>query len=297
MALGSAWPEDGERLPDGFKHEQMFVLSDPDARRFRTLTGENGLFLTDVGFYPDAAGHYRARPAGSPAAILLYVRKGRGIVQLPEQTVSLAADEALVIEPGVPHIYFADRQDPWSLLWVHAGGGALSLFLTGGGKRRLTGPGAAQRMEMYFEMMFRTLQDGLTDGNFRYLDRLLQTVFAEVFWREETGRTVGTNPAVNQIIRYFYRNLGRMISLHDLAEETGLSEGRISVLFRKYTGSAPLAFFTRLRMERACYLLRTSTMNVSEVALSLGYADPYYFSRVFSRVVGQSPRAYRNSPV
>jgi AraC family transcriptional regulator of arabinose operon len=297
MAGRYAVPEDGERLSDGFKHEQMFVLNAPDTDRFRALTGDSGLFLTDVGFYPDAAGHYRARPAGSSAAILLYVRKGRGIVQIPERTVRLSADEALVIPPGTPHIYFADREEPWSLFWVHAGGAALSGYLKSSGKRKLTGPGAAQRMEMYFEMIFQTLQEGLTDGNFRYLDRLLQTVFAEVFWREEADRTAGSNPVVSQIIRYFYRNLGRMLTLADLSEETGLSVSRISALFRKYTGSAPLVFFTRLKMERACYLLRTSTMNVGEVAQELGFADPYYFSRVFTRVVGQSPRAYRSSPV
>lgn len=288
--------EDGARLSDGFRHEQMFVLNAQASERFQMLTGDTGLYLTDVGFYPDAAGHYRARPSGCPSAILLYVRKGRGTVKLPGKTVQLSENEAFVIPPGTPHLYFADRQEPWSLFWVHAGGAALAGFDTGV-RRKLAGPRAAQRMEMYFEMIFQTLQEGLTDGNFRYLDRLLQTVFAEVFFREEGRGMSGGNRVVNQIIILFGRSLNRSLTLADLSEETGLSASRISALFRKYTGSAPLVFFIRMKMERACFLLRTSTLNVSEVALELGYTDPYYFSRVFSRTVGQSPRAYRSSTV
>ena len=214
--------EDGARLSDGFRHEQMFVLNAQASERFQMLTGDTGLYLTDVGFYPDAAGHYRARPSGCPSAILLYVRKGRGTVKLPGKTVQLSENEAFVIPPGTPHLYFANRQEPWSLFWVHAGGAALAGVDTGV-RRKLAGPRAAQRMEMYFEMIFQTLQEGLTDGNFRYLDRLLQTVFAEVSFREEGRGMSGGNRVVNRIIILFGRSLSRSLTLADLSEETGLS--------------------------------------------------------------------------
>lgn len=283
------------RLSEGFKHEQIFVLSPQTATAFQSLTGKKGMYLTDVGFFPHAQGHYRARPSGIPTAILLYVRKGKGRVQIRNRVHELLENEALVIPPGEPHLYFADQDDPWSLFWVHAGGAALAEFPIDEGKKKLTGERAAQRMELYFEMIFQTLSDGLTEANFRYLDRLLQTVFAEVFCRETGGNFSWQNQTVSRIIQYFYRNLSRALTMDDIAAEAGLSSGYISSLFRKYTGSAPLVFFTRLKMEKACYLLRTSGMNVSEVGQALGYSDPYYFSRVFRRTIVQAPGQYRKA--
>ena len=46
-------------------------------------------------------------------------------------------------------------------------------------------------------------------------------------------------------------------------------------------------------MERACYLLDTYDQPVAEIARGLGYEDPYYFSRLFRKVMGMSPTRYR----
>ena len=48
-----------------------------------------------------------------------------------------------------------------------------------------------------------------------------------------------------------------------------------------------------MKMERACYLLDTNNQPVSRVAQALGYDDPQYFSRLFRKVTGLSPRDYR----
>lgn len=57
-----------------------------------------------------------------------------------------------------------------------------------------------------------------------------------------------------------------------------------------------LAYQTGLRVARARYLLDTTTLTDAEVAAELGYSDPLYFSRLFRRTQGQSPRDYRQRP-
>ena len=57
-----------------------------------------------------------------------------------------------------------------------------------------------------------------------------------------------------------------------------------------------LVYQTGLRVARARFLLDTTTLTVAEVAAELGYSDPLYFSRLFRRAQGQSPRDYRQCP-
>lgn len=66
-------------------------------------------------------------------------------------------------------------------------------------------------------------------------------------------------------------------------------------LFRQSTGETPTEYLTRLRLNHACTLLsrRGSAMPVREIALLSGFYDADYFSRLFRRAMGRSPRAYR----
>jgi AraC-like DNA-binding protein len=50
-----------------------------------------------------------------------------------------------------------------------------------------------------------------------------------------------------------------------------------------------------MKMQRACHLLDNSDMSIKAVAAALGYSDPLYFSRLFKKTLGLSPRAYRSS--
>ena len=73
----------------------------------------------------------------------------------------------------------------------------------------------------------------------------------------------------------------------------GLSYERIRKLFMKQIGVSPHAYRIRRRLDRACELLREGKASVSEIAERLGYADPFTFSRQFTKERGTSPSAYR----
>jgi YesN/AraC family two-component response regulator len=52
-------------------------------------------------------------------------------------------------------------------------------------------------------------------------------------------------------------------------------------------------YFIHLKIQRACRLLDTTALPVGLVGARVGYEDPYYFSRIFRRVMGYPPRRYR----
>ena len=87
----------------------------------------------------------------------------------------------------------------------------------------------------------------------------------------------------------------RRRTLEQLAQEFDLSKSGLHALFQKHTGRSPMDFFLRLKMKEACKMLRSTSLRVYEVAQRLGYQDPYYFSRIFRKVVGISPKEYQNS--
>lgn len=73
----------------------------------------------------------------------------------------------------------------------------------------------------------------------------------------------------------------------------GLSVSHFSDLFRDQTGQSPMSYFTQLKIRQACRFLDLTDKPVKVVAIETGYGDPYYFSRVFKKIMGLSPEKYR----
>jgi AraC-like DNA-binding protein len=79
-------------------------------------------------------------------------------------------------------------------------------------------------------------------------------------------------------------------SLEDLATEAGISADHLRHLFGRRFGMRPLEYRNGLRLSKARDLLVSTDMNVKEAALRSGFTDPLYFSRVFRRRFGITPR-------
>ena len=83
------------------------------------------------------------------------------------------------------------------------------------------------------------------------------------------------------------------MTIKDIARTCGVSRSCLYRAFQAEFRCSPSDYLTRFRIQRACQLLCHSTLSVSAVAVSAGFADPFYFSRAFRREVGCSPSAYR----
>ncbi|NLF17018.1 MAG: helix-turn-helix transcriptional regulator [Lentisphaerae bacterium] len=79
----------------------------------------------------------------------------------------------------------------------------------------------------------------------------------------------------------------------DVARAAHLSEAQLARVFQRDMGVTPMAYLRRVRIDRACRLLRRTELSIEEVGRAVGLPTPAHFSRLFSAVQGQSPRAYR----
>lgn len=86
-------------------------------------------------------------------------------------------------------------------------------------------------------------------------------------------------------------NQNRPISCY--AELCDISETGFYQHFKAWAGISPAEYRTKMRIAAAKSLLRNSSFRISEISAEVGFDDPYYFSRIFRKNVGISPRAYR----
>jgi transcriptional regulator GlxA family with amidase domain len=98
---------------------------------------------------------------------------------------------------------------------------------------------------------------------------------------------------IERCVDYMTQHLDKPLQVATLAAQANISPSHFFALFKRQIGSAPMDYFTRLRMQRARQLLERTSLSVKEIASTLGYDDPFYFSRVFKSVNRIPPSGYR----
>ena len=103
----------------------------------------------------------------------------------------------------------------------------------------------------------------------------------------------GRQRAIEQAIRYMESNYNESLSLDDIATQVFLSPNYFSELFKRRVGVAPWEYVTQLRLDEACVLLKKSDRAITDIALSTGFSDSSYFSKIFKERFAQTPSQYR----
>ena len=278
----------------------MFVIPRPvlaEAMRHPLI---RSVYPTDIGWFPTASHHYRDRPNGARQDHLMMCIDGHGFAIIDGQRVTLQKGELLIIPRGVRHRYWADDADPWSIYWVHFLGEDADYYV-----KRVPRKGRPVPIEPESQQeairLFRYCLDALYEGygltTLIYAAQSVQHILSLLLYRNhalpmEQGKG-NRRSSVDSIIEFMQTNLGQPLRLEDFANHVGLSVSHFSELFRAQTGQSPMAYFIHLKVRHACRLLDLSQQPVKAVAIETGYRDPYYFSRVFKKVMGISPEKYR----
>ncbi|MET8260586.1 helix-turn-helix domain-containing protein [Micromonospora sp. NPDC005553] len=102
-----------------------------------------------------------------------------------------------------------------------------------------------------------------------------------------------TKQAVNRAISTMRENLGEQLTVDDMARAAMFSKFHFTRIFQRTTGVSPGRFLSALRLQRAKQLLISTTLNVADISLRVGYNSVGTFSSRFTRSVGMSPTTYR----
>lgn len=126
---------------------------------------------------------------------------------------------------------------------------------------------------------------------------LLSHTVARCFEESHAIETRYVGPAhILRLIEYLQQHScdESMASLEELAAQSGYSVRSLTAHFRQCTGESIVQFVQRLRVEKACYFLDHTDMNITEIALSSGFNNLPYFNKVFRARCGMSPSTYRS---
>jgi YesN/AraC family two-component response regulator len=105
-----------------------------------------------------------------------------------------------------------------------------------------------------------------------------------------------TSALVKRAVAYMHQHFARPLKRWEVAEAVGASENYLSRVFNQELGLTPWDYLNRFRVKQAKELFRHTNENVKCIAGKVGFKDPKYFSRVFSKLTGFSPSEYRNQP-
>jgi len=96
-------------------------------------------------------------------------------------------------------------------------------------------------------------------------------------------------------LEFIELNLHRQIDLDEIAESSGIAKHYMVKLFSAHLGETPIRFLWNLRIQKGAELLRSSGLNVSEVADATGFQSPFHFSRLFKKHYKSSPSQFRET--
>ena len=102
-----------------------------------------------------------------------------------------------------------------------------------------------------------------------------------------------SNDKINEAITFITMHYNTDINIKELASSCNLSQSRFMYLFKEQTGMAPHAYQQTLRIKNSMTLLTSTKLKIVEVGKQCGYEDSLYFSRIFKKLVGVSPKEYR----
>jgi transcriptional regulator GlxA family with amidase domain len=100
---------------------------------------------------------------------------------------------------------------------------------------------------------------------------------------------------LNRILDYIEKHLAEKINVGDLSSLINVSRGHLSRLFKISVGVPPGHYVARRRVELACTMIRTTGVTLSQVAFACGLCDQPHLCKLFHRVVGMSPSAWRRA--
>ncbi|WP_322923685.1 AraC family transcriptional regulator [Paenibacillus campi] len=240
-------------------------------------------------------------PGVRDAYILHYIHAGTGLFRLADTEYQLSAGDGFLISPATVVHYEADATEPWVYSWIGFRGLYARTLME---RAQLTPTEPVYRMPAgmphtlgnFYELLLDT--SAQPAGDIR-AQSILYSIMYELSARlpmpeRSAARSRSKEMHIRQAIEYIENSYSQKITILDISRSVGLDRTYLSSLFKERFGVSLQAFMLEYRMNRALELLHHTSLSVGEVSRSVGYDDPFLFSKMFKKLKGMSPKKLRN---
>ncbi len=233
------------------------------------------------------------RPEGYQCPQIILCSEGSGILQTEGIERQITAGTAFFLPAGTPHSYF-QTDNVWRTHYVSFTGYSAEILLRQLG---LTEAGVFPVdlgvMRSIFQRMINTLKSDKFYGGFTASAIIYEYIIE--FNRQIIGvesHFASESASLTPVLNYIDTHYSEVIDLETLCGLIQVTPQYLCRLFRKRLGMRPLEYITRRRIQQAKVYLREGEKTIKEIAFEVGYTDAGYFSAVFKRSEGVSPREY-----
>ncbi|MEH6446474.1 MAG: AraC family transcriptional regulator [Oceanospirillaceae bacterium] len=270
----------------------------------RTITKKLALNVLSTDVYPKASGFYQQANKHTMLRrihddnLLIYCVEGSGEFSTDNVKHQVKSGDILILPSGVAHAYSASDETPWSIYWIHFSGDKCSDFIDyiRPQKESLIIPvGVNAALINNFEMLLESIQSSIHLSSFIHASNMLRQILTHIPLLRPVAKAqlVAHQFNLELVHSIMQSNLHGSLNLATLAQSVNLSKFHFIKKYKELTNTTPINYFIHLKIERACHLLDISTKSIKEISFNLGYEDTYYFSRIFKKVMGISPKQYR----
>ena len=259
------------------------------------------LLITAVGYYRVHTSYIieTERPNGRGDYQLLYVAAGKAHFFFNGKERIVSKGNMVLFRPGEVQMYYLYASEKPETYWVHFTGANVEMLLDyyempKGENVFFTG--TSPDYQWLFRQMIQELQlrrvnyEDLLNMNLRHIFLMINR-----YLKEDTRVNSDVLNEIEKAIHFFNDNYNQTISIEDYAEEHHMSACWFIRSFKQIVKTTPMQYIVSLRITNAMNLMDNTDYNVSQVAAAVGYDNPLYFSRLFSKYTGMSPSEYKKS--
>ena len=229
---------------------------------------------------------------------LIYITKGRGEFKTAGREFAVVPGSILFLFPGVAHSYKPLFETGWTEYWVGFKG-PFADALRDNGFLSPERPFVTTGLQKDILSLYSRIFDQVTDQAPLYQIRassLVIELVAEILASERrAAQSSHSEQLVAKAKFLMQEHIDGEINLNAICEDLGVSTSHLNEVFKSYTAMTPYQYFISIKIHRAKDLLERGDLAIKEVAFQLGFADEYYFSRLFKNKTGLSPSHWSSS--
>jgi AraC family transcriptional regulator of arabinose operon len=229
--------------------------------------------------------------------IIIYCTEGSGWLEINKKRVELSPSQFIAIPANTPHRYAANTNKPWTIYWMHfkgeTAGFIIDLILKNSENYKPHLAFNEDRIKLFEEICFN-LEKGYSEDTLRYVNMIFYHFLSSLIYENKFNHIDrAEDDVVSKTIAYMQQKINTPVKLEEIAASVNISASHFSAIFKSKTGHSPIEYFNQLKIQKACQYLSFTNMAVKEIAINLGIEDQYYFSRMFTKLMGISPTKYR----